>query len=163
MKRGAWASAVVVVVCGVVAVVCGVVVGCDLRPTLAQIGLFDGYRPELVEQCCACLAARGTGHPEASCSEGELLDGGIVLEAGAVVGTAWALDDAGFKGNDDNDVVDEGEIPCLCRGSARTCRDVLNAGDGITVPGACLDQVERTAPCETACAGIINFDPVPVR
>ncbi len=144
--KGARAAAVVVVL---------VLAGCDLRPSLAQIGLFDGYRPELVTQCCSCLAARGTGHPEASCSEGVLVDGGVTAGEGAVLGS-------GDQDKDDNDDVDEGEIPCLCAGSARTCRDVLNSGGGITVPGACLDQVDRVAPCETACAGIVNFDPVPV-
>ena len=94
--------------------------------------------------------------------EGERVDGGIFPDDGAVLGTAWGIDDAGFKGNDDNNRVDDGEIPCLCAGDARSCREILNEGGGITVPGACLDQIDRNAPCETACAGIINFDPVPV-
>jgi hypothetical protein len=140
----------------VVVVAFGLLMGCDLRPSLAQIGLFDCYRPELVDQCCSCLAARGTGHPQATCSEGELVDGGISAGDDAVFGS-------GDQSFDDDDEVDFGEVPCLCSGNLTTCREILNSGAGITVPGACLDQVDRTAPCETACAGIVNFDPVPVR
>ncbi|MDP2342443.1 MAG: hypothetical protein Q8O67_15915 [Deltaproteobacteria bacterium] len=141
---------------GAVVVVVLCLLGCDPRPSLAQIGLFSCYRPELVEQCCNCLASRGTGHRDATCSEGFLVDGGISAGEDAVFGD-------GDQSEDDDGNVDEGEIPCLCSGNARTCRDIMNNGAGVTVPGACIDQLERTAPCEAACVGIVNFDPVPVR
>ena len=140
----------------VVVVVVSCFVGCDLRPSLAQSGLFAGYRPELLAQCCECLASRGTGHPEATCSEGVLVDGGITVDEDAVVGN-------GKQELEGNDEVDDGEIPCLCSGSASTCREQLDLGRRVTIPGACLDQLDRTAPCESACSGIINFDPVPAR
>ena len=56
MKRRAVFCVVVVA-----AVVACCAVGCDLRPTLAQLRLFAGYRTDLVDQCCQCLSRRGTG------------------------------------------------------------------------------------------------------
>lgn len=146
MKPPAFIPVVVVVVVALVGV------GCDLRPVLAQADLGD-FRPELIDECCACLAARGTGHPEATCSEAALVDGAIAPPASAVLGS-------GNQAQDDNNSVDDGEIPCLCAGNAATCATTLNGGGSVVVPGACLAQIDRTAPCESACAAIINFEPV---
>ncbi len=127
---------------------------CDLRPTLAQLRLFSGYRADLVDQCCDCLARRGTGAETASCEEGVFVDGGVRAPDGAVVGS-------GDRDNDNNDSVDEGEVPCLCGGlSAKQCRAALTDNDGIVVPGACIDELDVTAPCENACAGVLSFEPV---
>ena len=54
-----WHGQIVVVVV-VIASVVGAS-GCDVRGNLAQLATFAGLRPGLVDQCCTCLAARGTG------------------------------------------------------------------------------------------------------
>jgi hypothetical protein len=143
-----------VAVCGVV-VVTAVVVACDLRPTLAQTAFFPGFRDELALQCCECLARRGTGSREATCSEAILVDGGVGAPDDAVVGDT----DGSLDGNDE---VDPGEIPCLCGGlDQQQCLDrVSNPDAGVLVPGACIDQLEATAPCENACLGVLSFEPV---
>lgn len=148
--------------CVVVVVAVGVfgVVGCDLRPSLAQLRIFSGYRPELVAQCCQCLAQRGTGADDASCELGVFVDGGVNAPDGSVTGS-------GDRDFDLNDFVDDGEVPCLCGDLTQAeCVDALSNGEdgapppGIVVPGACIDQVDRTAPCENACVGVLSFEPI---
>lgn len=138
----------------VAAVCCFVAVGCDPRPSLAQLRFFQGTRHDLAEQCCACLSRRGTGNEAASCEEGVFVDGGVFAPDGAVTGD-------GNRDDDDNDVVDDGEVPCLCGGLDEDgCFVNLVNNKGIVVPGACIDEVDRTAPCESACAGVLSFEPV---
>jgi hypothetical protein len=131
-----------------------VVVGCDER-WLAQYDAFAGLRPALVEDCCACLAARGTAHPDATCTEAVLVDGEPVVPPGALYGN-------GDQRVEDNDVVDDGEIPCLCDDVGFDgCVEALGEPAGrVIVPGACVDQIERTAPCEEACGGVLGFVPL---
>jgi hypothetical protein len=134
-----------------VAVIVG---GCDWQTTLAQSEWFAGERPGLIAACCACLAARGTADPDASCTQAVLVDGEIVVPDGALYG-------AGNQGRELNDVVDDGEIPCLCVGDEGFCSDELSRHGGrLVVPGACIDQVDREAPCEAACGGVLSFVPV---
>ena len=139
----------------VVAVIASVVgaSGCDVRGNLAQLATFAGLRPGLVDQCCTCLAARGTGDSSASCTEAVLIDGQPTLPGNAVTGS-------GDRSLDDTDTVDDGEIPCLCQGDRSTCIEALTTQGNIIVPGACVDQVELVAPCEAACAGVLSFAPV---
>ncbi len=127
--------------------------GCDLRSQLAQSELFADYRASLIDECCTCLSRRGTGDATASCVEAVLIDGRATLPAGATVGN-------GERGNDFNDEVDEGEIPCLCDTDHAGCVEALHAGTDIVIPGACVDQLNQAAPCESACAGVLNFSPV---
>ncbi|MCC7110742.1 MAG: hypothetical protein IT382_15725 [Deltaproteobacteria bacterium] len=139
---------------------------CEARAWLAQSDLFASLRPALIEECCLCLARRGTMHPGASCAEAVLgPDGGVVVPGNEPV----IPPDAGFDGDDLDDVLDEGvdgglgEIPCLCQGNAATCQQALGEGTSIVVTGACITQgaeVVIEAPCETACAGVLTFDPL---
>lgn len=136
---------------------------CDPRVQLAQSPVFEGLRGDLIEQCCACLAQRGTRAPGASCAEAVLSpDGGIVLPDDAVV----AADDPGdpFVADDLDDSVDRGEIPCGCGLDEGSCIGRLESGERMAVPGACIDQPNNfwSAPCESACGGVLIFDPVPV-
>lgn len=131
-------------------VVVGSFVGCDARPTLAQFAVFSGYREELADQCCQCLAKRGTGAADATCSEPTLVDNTLVFEDGAVFGS-------GNTNDDFDDKVQAGEIPCACGLDNQGCTDALVGGNEIVIPGACVDQPDATAPCETECAGILNY------
>ncbi|MBM4280413.1 MAG: hypothetical protein FJ137_06510 [Deltaproteobacteria bacterium] len=128
---------------------------CDARTAIAQYEVFAPLRPALVDECCACLAARGTGHPEATCTEAVLVDGEAVVPPGALYGN-------GVQDREDNDVVDDGEIPCLCGDLGDDgCRATLQEPAGrLVVPGACIDQSERRAPCEDACGGVLAFVPL---
>jgi hypothetical protein len=149
---GAARAAVAVAAVTVTAV--GVGGGCDWRTTLAQSEWFAGERPGLIAACCACLAARGTADPDASCTLAVLVDGEIVVPDGALYGS-------GNQGRELNDAVDDGEIPCLCAGDEGVCVDELSRSGGrLVVPGACIDQVDREAPCEAACGGVLSFVPV---
>jgi hypothetical protein len=127
--------------------------GCDLRGAFAQSELFSGLRPELIEQCCTCLSLRGTGDATASCSEAILVDGLPSLPPGAVVGS-------GNRASDLNDERDEGEIPCLCNANRETCIAALSTDGDVLIPGACVDQLDQQAPCESACAGELSFSPI---
>ncbi len=140
---------------------------CEVRACLAQSDLFASLRPALIEECCLCLARRGTRYPGASCAEAALSPdgGGVVVPPD---GPSIPLD-AGFLGDDLDDVLDEGvdggvgEIPCLCQGNAGTCQAALGQGASIVVTGACFTQgseVVTEAPCEAACAGVLTFDPL---
>jgi hypothetical protein len=129
--------------------------GCDVRTALAQEAVFASLRPGLVRECCACLVARGTGHPEATCTEAVLVDGETTVPDGAMFGS-------GDQTLDDNDVLDAGEIPCMCGGlDEGQCAEMLSRPEGrLIIPGACIDQVDRTAPCEEACGGVLAFVPL---
>ncbi len=139
---------------------------CEARACLAQSDLFASLRPALIEECCLCLARRGTLYPGASCAEAVLgADGGVVVPGDQPI----IPPDAGFFGDDLDDVLDEGvdggigEIPCLCQGNAGTCQVALGQGTSIVVTGACFTQgseVVTEAPCEAACAGVLTFDPL---
>lgn len=139
---------------------------CEARACLAQSDLFATLRPALIEECCLCLARRGTLYPGASCAEAVLGDdGGVVVPGGQPI----VPPDAGFIGDDLDDVLDEGvdgglgEIPCLCQGNAGTCQAALGQGTSVVVTGACFTQgseVVTEAPCEQACAGVLTFDPL---
>lgn len=133
-------------------------VACDNRACLAQSELFEGYRPELIEECCLCLARRGTAAPGASCGEAQLtLDGGVVIADG---GTAIPSDDE-FVRDDNDDVIDDDELPCLCGEDAKTCAAKLGAGQALRVTGACVSQGTElfvTAPCEVECRDVLTFE-----
>ena len=142
-------------------------VACDNRACLAQSELFAGYRPELIDECCLCLARRGTAFPEAACGEAALtLDGGVVIVDDG--GPSNPPIDGLFGGDDLDDVVQEsidggpGEIPCLCSDNANTCAAALNAGRDLLVTGACLSQgtgLFVRAPCEDECRDVLTFTP----
>jgi hypothetical protein len=146
---------------GVVAVAAAVVVvavglaACDVRTSLATWEPFASLRPELVDACCTCLASRGTGDAAATCTEAVVVDGEITVPPGALYGN-------GVQAFEDNDVVDDGEIPCLCDdGGYDACVQALDEPAGrLVVPGACIDQLDRTAPCEEACGGVLAFVPL---
>lgn len=123
--------------------------GCGLSEALAE------ERAARVDGCCACLATRGTGHPEATCTEAVIVDGEITVPAGARYGN-------GTQSFEDNDLVDDGEIPCLCGDlDADGCVATLGEPAGrLVVPGACIAQVDRRAPCEDACGGVLAFVPL---
>jgi hypothetical protein len=133
---------------------------CDPRAILAQSNLFSGVREGLIQDCCNCLARRGTRAPGSSCGEAAVgPDGGIVVEEGAEV----APDDAEFQQDDMDDVVDDNEIPCSCGLNANQCVNQLSKASGrLLVPGACIDQPNNVwdAPCEDACAQVVTFDPI---
>jgi len=131
-------------------------IGCD-PACLAQSDLFTGFRPALIEACCTCVAARGTVFPGSTCAEAILVDDVPVAppDAGPSIPP-----DAEFFGDDFDDVVDDGEVPCLCSGDLDTCRSALNAGAPIVVTGACVSQANGSAPCEDACRGVLTFDPI---
>lgn len=142
----------VVVVFAVVA--CAVVCSaCDVRPTLAQFALFSGYREDLAAQCCDCLARRGTSVSGASCSEGVLVEGELVLPDSAIVATGAGVDDL-------DDEIGDNEIPCSCGVSGQACINQLIKGETITIPGACVDQPTTLAACESECAGVLSFEPI---
>ncbi len=142
-------------------------VACDNRACLAQSELFAGYRPELVDECCLCLARRGTAFPEAACGEASVtLDGGVVIDIDAGPANPPLDDGSSFNGDDLDDVIQEsvdggpGEIPCLCAGNAETCAETLNEGKDLVVTGACLSQgtgLFVRAPCEDACRDVLTF------
>lgn len=119
--------------------------GCDLRPYLAQTDFFADLRPELIAQCCECLATSETTATTATCSEAFVKDGEVITPGDAV-----------FASDDD-------PISCLCQGDVERCNVALETGGDIVVPGACIDQVEIEAPCEAACAGVLTFDPLPTQ
>lgn len=130
---------------------------CDPRPTLAQSGFFDGFRKDLVDDCCQCLSQRGTDDPGATCSPARIVDGAPVVDDDDAV-----FGDPSADGLDDlDDEIDPGEVPCLCSGDEESCIQDLESGKGVTIPGACIDQLTRTAPCENACLNVLNFDPLP--
>ncbi len=133
------------------AVVVVVFAGCDIRASLAQSELFAGLRPDLIRECCACLAANTTTDEDATCSEARLEDGVVGFD-----------DDAVFGRPDDpeTDVDETIFIPCLCGSSRLSCMDALEVGEEIFIPGACVDQVDAQAPCESACAGVLSFDSI---
>ncbi len=144
-----------IVVVAVVAAVVAVGGGCDVRTSLATWQPFASLRPELIDACCACLSKRGTGDPEATCTEAVVVDGEVSVPPDALYGN-------GVQAFEDNDVVDDGEIPCLCDdGGYDACVQALQEPAGrLVVPGACIDQVDRTAPCEEACGGVLAFVPL---
>lgn len=134
---------------------------CDNRACLAQSDLFASYRPELIAECCACLAKNGTVQPGAACAEAFVdVDGGqaILVDAGPAI-----PDTAPDVGDNNNDVVDPGEVPCLCAETEASCIQRLTDGKSVTVTGSCVDQgggIFRKAPCEDACKGVLTFDPL---
>ena len=92
-------------------------------------------------------------------------DGGVIVPGDDPI----IPPDAGFTGDDLDDVLDEGvdggigEIRCLCQGNAANCQQALMDGTSVVVTGACLTQgaeVVTEAPCEQACAGVLTFDPL---
>jgi hypothetical protein len=132
---------------------------CDAA-CLAQSDLFAYLREPLIEECCLCLARRGTRFPGASCEEAFVgADGGVV-----VPGDAGIHPDAGYDGDDLDDAIQEGEVPCLCDGlNAQECKGAMNAGTPIVVVGACVSQgtgVFSEAPCEQACKDVLVFEPL---
>jgi len=137
----------------VVLVAVFLVMACDVRPTLAQFALFSGYREDLAAQCCDCLARRGTSVSGASCSEGVLTDGELILPDNAVVATGAGVDDL-------DDEIGDNEIPCSCGVSGQACFNQLTKGETITIPGACVDQPTALAACESECAGVLSFEPI---
>jgi hypothetical protein len=141
------------VICCVAVVVLLHAAGCNVRAVLAQTELFESLRPGLVEDCCTCLTRRGTGAADATCTEAVLIDGAPTIPPGATFGS-------GDRGFDLDDAVDPGEVPCLCQGDQQTCIAALTNQGDIIVPGACIDQLDREAPCESACAGVLSFDPI---
>lgn len=140
-------------------IVAALYVACDARACLAQSELFASYRPELIEECCLCLARRGTAKPGASCGVAQLtLDGGVLIADG---GSALP-EDPFFSGDNGDDVVDDFELPCLCGDNATSCRQALGRGDTVVVTGACVSQGAdplRRAPCEDECRDVLTFDP----
>lgn len=145
-------------------------IACDNRACLAQSDLFAGYRPELIEECCLCLARRGTAFPEAACGEASVtLDGGVVfVDGGPGLANPPLEDGESFGGDDLDDVIQEsvdggpGEIPCLCAGNAQSCRAALESGNELVVTGACISQgtgLFVTAPCEEECRDVLTFTP----
>ena len=134
-------------------------VACDSRACLAQSDLFAGFRDELIDECCLCLARRGTAAPGASCGVAQIAaDGGVVIADG---GTALP-DDPDFPGDNGDDVLDDFELPCLCGEDATTCAQTLKRGETVVVTGACVSQGAdpfRPAPCEDECRGVLTFDP----
>lgn len=141
-------------------------VACDNRACLAQSDLFADYRPELIEECCLCLARRGTAFPEAACGEASItLDGGVLIPVDSGPQNPPLEPGDTFGGDDNDDVIDESEIPCLCTGTAATCQAALTAGRDIIVTGACVTQGSSSifvrAPCEDACKDVLTFSPPP--
>ncbi len=134
---------------------------CDLRSCLAQSEAFAGLRPQLIDECCTCLAHRGTRFPGAACAESFIeADGGLAIVADAGPGIPA---DAPDVVDDNNDTVDPGEIPCMCNNDLAQCKTALTAGTSILVTGACINQgggITRTAPCENECDGVLTFDPL---
>jgi hypothetical protein len=133
---------------------------CDQRACLAQSDLFSGFRDELIEECCLCLAFRGTRFPGASCEQAFIAaDGGVY-----VPGDAGIPPDAGFSGDDNDDFRDPDEVPCLCDNvTSSQCEAALQSGARVTVVGACVSQgttLLRRAPCENACRNVLVFDPL---
>lgn len=140
---------------------------CDNRACLAQSDLFAGFRPELIAECCACLASAGTRAPGAACAEAMLADDGTVApstNAGPAVPT-----DAPFDGDDLDAEVDgaagelPAEVPCLCGRAENQCVAALSAGNPLLVTGACIAQGTTAldqVPCGTACQGVLTFDPI---
>lgn len=144
---------------------------CNVRAYLAQAELFEDLRPGLVDDCCTCLALRGSGADTATCAEAVLINGVVTIPAGsscgvdaACPGTKQCVDGVCFGGGDRgfelNDLVDDAEVPCLCQGDRETCIAALTNDGDIVVPGACIDQLDREAPCESACGGVLSFDPI---
>lgn len=146
MSAAARGSRLVVSVCGVVV---GLIVGgafasaCGLSANLAQIEFFASLRPELIDDCCTCLAEAQTTDNSATCAEAFVLDGEVRTPADAVFAS------------------EEAPIPCLCGGDKASCAVALERGGDILVPGSCIDSVELVAPCESECAGVLTFDPLP--
>jgi hypothetical protein len=159
-------GAVVVSVVVVIAIV-GAGSGCDARAAFAQSSWFADDRPELLAECCACLATRGTADTEATCTEAVLVDGVAVVPDGAVFGRGGAGNDAAeavadIAAREQDDVVDPGEVPCICGGlDEEACVATLGDPSGrVVVPGACLARVGRVAACEDACGGVLSFVPI---
>lgn len=145
--------------------------GCNVRAYLAQAELFESLRPGLIEDCCTCLAQRGSGSELATCAEAVLIDGVSTVPPGSTCaddggcpGTQQCIDGSCFGGGDRgfdlDDEIDPPEVPCLCQGDLATCIALLSNQGDIVVPGACIDQLDREAPCENACTGVLTFDPV---
>lgn len=155
VDRAVAARAVVVVARVLVAAVVGgaVLPACNVRAGLAQTELFEFLRPGLIEDCCACLSQRGTGSGDATCTEAVIIDDVPTIPAGATYGS-------GDRAFDLDDELDDGEIPCLCQGDRETCMAALASQGDVIVPGACIDQLDREAPCEVACVGVLSFDPI---
>ena len=131
----------------------GGLLGCNVRAGLAQTEVFEFLRPGVVEACCTCLSQRGTGSAGATCTEAVLIDGVPTIPPGATYGD-------GNRAFDLDDERDDGEIPCLCQGNRESCIAALTNQGDIIVPGACIDQLDREAPCESTCVGVLSFDPV---
>ena len=113
---------------------------------LAQLAFGAGLRDDLLVGCCECLADNSTTNATATCTEAVLVDGQVVVP-----------DDAVFGGGDDNV-----SIPCLCDAiDADGCIADLRNKTPILIPGACVDELDGEAPCQSACAGVISFSPVP--
>ena len=143
-------------------------VACD-RACLAQSEVFQGLRPELIDECCTCLANRGTRFPGAACAETFLgVDGGIVIfvDGGPVPerGIPFIPADATLENDDNDDHVDDDEVPCLCTETLKSCQVRLASTDaGVLVTGACISQSNdlfRKAPCQDECKGVLTFDPL---
>jgi hypothetical protein len=151
-----------------VAAIALAVSSCDPRVFFAQSPLFEGMRGDLIEECCACLARRGTKAPGASCAEAVIgPDGGIVLPEDAEV----IADNGSFTADDNDDIVDEDgdgklergeEIPCACGVDEASCIGLLESGERVPVVGACIEQPNNfwDAPCESACSGVLTFDSI---
>ena len=114
---------------------------------LAQLAFGEALRDDLIIDCCECLADSSTRDSTATCTEAVLVDGQIVVPNDAVYGS------------DDDNI----SIPCLCdstKGKDECIAD-LHDKTPILIPGACVDQLDGEGPCESACAGVLSFSPVP--
>jgi hypothetical protein len=137
---------------------------CDSRACLAQSPLFEGYREELVEECCNCLARAGTEFPGAACGEAfiDVEDGGVTFDPDA--GPSNPEDEPFF--GDENDLNRQpGEVPCICDETinSKVCASLLLSGAPILVTGACISQgagAVDEAVCEAECKGVLTFDPL---
>ena len=130
------------------------VAACDPRSCLAQTPLFASLRPDLVKECCACLANNTTTFPGSACAETFIVDGGPAIAIDA--GPANPAD----AGPDYVPVA----VPCMCEDGEASCRAALTRGVPILVTGACVSQGSgpfvRKAPCQDACNGVLSFEPL---
>jgi hypothetical protein len=125
---------------------------CGLSCTwLAQSDSFAWMRPQLIADCCACLATNQAPSFAATCEQAQQ-QGGTVVEQ------------------------DPGEPPvsCLCMpGSAQEQEDACvqalstpppadrtdTSGDEVLISASCVDELD--GPCNTACSGVLSFAPLP--
>jgi hypothetical protein len=120
--------------------------GCSF---LAQSDVFAWMRPELIKECCTCLAQNSSDDFASSCTPASVSDGVVVpVEPGTP------------------------PVPCICNADDNdysTCVDRLSApppddrggaaNDELLVNGSCI--TEGTGPCTSACTGVLSFAPLP--